>query len=243
MTILAPIIPAPTSSSTGGMTFLQLVNRLKVECGVSGPTLATVQNLTGEMDRLKQWINTAWLDIQASQEEWFFLRQGIVFNTTAGKMFYTPTECGTTSFGNWKRDSFRLSSVGANYGDEQLLNFVEYTTFRNLYEYANMRNVQARSVAITVDPAMSLGFGSTPDLTYVIAGEYYTAPIELSLDTDSPTIPPRYQMMIVYRAMMAYGGYESASEVYQRGQNEFNRLNNRLHIDQFPTFVSGPPLA
>ena len=50
-------------------------------------------------------------------------------------------------------------------------------------------------------------------------------------------------MMIVYRAMMFYGGYESAPEVYQRGEAEFKRLMSRLDIDQLPTLVSGPPLA
>ena len=225
------------------MNFLQLVNRLKVECGVSGPVLSTVQNLTGEMDRLKSWINAAWVDIQASQEEWEFLRREVGFTLTASKRFYTYTDAGITSFGNWKRDSFRLSSVTANYGDEQLLNFVEYTTFRNLYMYANMRNVTARPVAVTVDPSKQLGFGSNPDIPYVVDGEYFMCPTEMSADIDTPSIPDRFHLMIVYRAMMSYAGYESASEVYQRGQVEFNRLNNRLHIDQLPTFVSGPPLA
>jgi hypothetical protein len=50
-------------------------------------------------------------------------------------------------------------------------------------------------------------------------------------------------MMIVYRTMMFYGGYEAAPEVYQRGETEFKRLMNRLEIDQLVVPVSGPPLA
>ena len=50
-------------------------------------------------------------------------------------------------------------------------------------------------------------------------------------------------MIVVYRAMMYYGGYEAAPEVLSRGSEEYQRLYSRLEIDQLPTMVNGPPLA
>jgi hypothetical protein len=41
-------------------------------------------------------------------------------------------------------------------------------------------------------------------------------------------------MAIVYRAMMFYGGYEAASEVYQRGEQEFVKLMRRMTADRLP---------
>lgn len=228
------------------MNFLQLVNRTRVECGVSGPELPTAQNLTGEAARMAAWVNSAWVDIQTAKEDWQWMRAPFEFNTVAQQQTYTPTQAGVGStFANWKRDSFRCSSVGQSYRDEQLLNYMEYTTFRNLYQYANMRTTYARPVVVTIVPGTnkSLGFGSIPDQAYVIAGEYYKKPTELSADTDEPDLPSRFHMMIVYRAMMFYAGYEAAPEVYSRGEVEFKRLMNRLDIDQLPTPVSGPPLA
>ena len=230
------------------MNYLQLVNRLRVECGVSGANvpLTTVVALTGESYRMANWINSAWVDVQTAKEDWQWMRNPVQFNTVTQQQIYTPTEAGVgTTFGNWKRDSWRASSVGQNYADEQLMNYMDYTTFRNLYMYGNMRTTYARPVVITIDPDKSLGFGSIPDQPYVIVGEYYVQPTEFALATDAPptVFPDRFQMMIVYRAMMFYGGYESAPEVYQRGEFEFKRLMNRLDIDQLPTIVSGPPLA
>lgn len=230
------------------MNYLQLVNRARVECGVSGASnaLTTVQNATGESARMANWINSAWVDIQTAKEDWQWLRTSIEFNTVTQQQFYTPAQAGVSStFANWKRDSWRASSVGQSYKDEQLLNYMDYTTFRNLYIYGNMRTTYARPVVVTIDPDKSLGFGSIPDQPYVIVGEYYVKPVEFSADADEPSVyfPTRFQMMIVYRAMMFYGGYESAPEVYQRGEFEFKRLMNRLDIDQLPTIVSGPPLA
>jgi hypothetical protein len=92
-------------------------------------------------------------------------------------------------------------------------------------------------------PNKDLAFGAIPNLAYVIDGEYYTQPVDLVADTDVPLIPARYHMMIVYRAMMYYAGYESAPEVLSRGDFEFRRQYSRMEIDQLPTIVSGPPLA
>ena len=230
------------------MNYLQLINRLRVECGVSGAStpLITVTGLTGESYRMSSWINSAWVDVQTAKEDWQWMRNSVEFNTVTQQQIYTPTQAGVGStFGNWKRDSWRASSVGQNYADEQLLNYMDFTTFRNLYMYGNMRTTYARPVVVTIDPDKSLGFGSIPDQPYVIVGEYYVQPTEFALATDAPptVFPDRFQMMIVYRAMMFYGGYESAPEVYQRGEFEFKRLMNRLDIDQLPTVVSGPPLA
>ena len=226
------------------MNFLELVNRTRVECGVTGPALATAQNLTGEAARIANWVTSAWVDIQTSKEDWLFMRATVTFNTVTHQQFYTPTEAGIGStFANWKRDSFRCSSVGQNYADEQLMNYMEYTTFRNLYMYGNMRTTYARPVVATIDGTKRLGLGSIPDQAYVIDGEYYVKPIELSADFDSPALPTNFHMLVVYRAMYYYAGYESAPEVYLRAEFEFQRLMQRLNIDQLPTLVSGPPLA
>jgi hypothetical protein len=120
---------------------------------------------------------------------------------------------------------------------------MEWTTFRNLYRYANMRNTTARPVVVSIKPDKDLAFGSTPDGIYVIDGEYYTQPVTLSADTDTPLLPARFHMAIVYRAMMYYAGYEAAPEVMARGDFEYRRLYSRMEIDQLPTLISGPPLA
>jgi hypothetical protein len=225
------------------MNLLQLVNQARVECGVSGPALTTAVGQTGESGRMVAWVVQAWTDIQTSKEDWLFMRESFDFNTTADVWEYSPTDAGLTDFGNWKRDSFRCASDLTLFRDEQLLNYMEWTTFRNLYRYANMRNTKARPVVVSIMPNKDLAFGSTPDGVYVIDGEYYTQPVTLAADTDTPLLPARFHMAIVYRAMMYYAGYEAAPEVMARGDFEYRRLYSRMEIDQLPTLISGPPLA
>lgn len=225
------------------MNLLELVNRTRSECGISGPALTTVQNLTGEAARVRDWLKTAWIDLQASKEDWNFMRKQVDFTLTADQQFYTPAQAGVVDFGNWKRDSFRCSTNGNDYRDEQLMNYMDYTTFRNLYMYANMRTTANRPAVVTIDPKKSLGFGAIPDRDWQINGEYYRKPVEIAQDTDTPDIPDRFHMILVYRAMMYYGGFEAAPEVYQRGSAEFKRNMNWLEIDQLPSLTFGPSLA
>ncbi|CAB4145629.1 hypothetical protein UFOVP474_24 [uncultured Caudovirales phage] len=225
------------------MNLLQLVNQARVECGVSGPALTTAVGQTGESGRMVAWVVQAWTDIQTSKEDWLFMRESFDFNTTANVWEYSPTDAGLTDFGNWKRDSFRCASDLTLFRDEQLLNYMEWTTFRNLYRYANMRNTTARPVVVSIMPNKDLAFGSTPDGVYVIDGEYYTQPVTLAADADTPLLPTRFHMAIVYRSMMYYAGYEAAPEVMARGDFEYRRLYSRMEIDQLPTLISGPPLA
>lgn len=225
------------------MNLLQLVNQARVECGVSGPALTTAQSQVGEAGRMVSWVQQAWIDLQTSKEDWLFMREPFQFNTVAGTWQYPASATGLTDFGNWKRDSFRCSTSGQSYRDEQLLNYMEWTTYRNLYQYANMRNTTARPVVVSITPQKDLAFGSIPDSDYVIVGEYYTQPVSLVEDTDSPLIPARFHMAIVYRTMMYYAGYEAAPEVLSRGDFEYRRLYSRMEIDQLPTLISGPPLA
>ena len=146
---------------------------------------------------------------------------------------------------NWKKDSFRLSiKVGADdFTEEQLLPCMDYDEWRNIYQYGTMRTTQSRPTVVAVHPSKAIGFGPIPDKTYRFIGEFYRKPVEFVSDDDQPSFSDRYHMAIVYKAMMYYGGFESAPEVFSRGEYEFRRIMERLHAEELPTTMSGPPLA
>ena len=237
-----PLLNEPNYSS-GGMTFLQMVQRLRQESGTSGSSPTTTVNQVGDFKKLVDWVSTAWMDIQNEKPDWFFMRQPVSFNTTAGKSTYTAAEAGITSFGNYKLDSFRQYNVAMGYGSEQRLNFVAYDTFRDLYQYATMRTMTQMPVTFTIDPSKNFVLGPIPNDVYCVNGEGFALPTEFSADSDRPTMPSQYHMAIVWRALMYYGQFESAPEAYSHGANEYRRLMNRLYADQMPTIIFGPALA
>lgn len=229
------------------MTFLELVNRARLECGVSGAQLTSVATdsaLTQEGLRFKRWVNEAWREIQTQHPDWNWMRKQVSFDTVAGQNYYTPAQCNVTDLGDWKRNSFRAFTKAMGYGDEQLLPFMDYETFRNVYLYGNMRSTQTRPVSFTINPSdKSLILGATPPDVYTVVGEYFKKPTDLSADSDTPELPDRYQMLIVYKAMIFYAYYESAPEVLERAQRGEKKMLSLLEIDQIPVLTSGPPLA
>ncbi len=230
------------------MNYLALVNRARQEAGASGAAYTSLTGLSAEGQRFKDWINQAFTDIQDHKPDWQWMRKSFQFNTVAGTSNYTPTAAGVTDLKDWKRDSFRCSTASASFADEQVLPFMAYETFRDVWQFGNMRTSQARPACFTVNPNKSLTFGAIPDNVYTIVGEYYRLPVNLVNDTDDPSasgfdLPSHYHMLIVFKALQSYALYESAPEVQVRADAEVKRLLKRLEFDFMPLLVNGPPLA
>lgn len=220
-----------------------------MECGVSGSAVTTVVNQPLDIQRLINYINAAWIDIQELHADWNFMRQSFQFNTAAGQQVYTPLQIGipvvgtVTAIGNWKVDSFRNYLTSGGVGGEQFMTHYDYDTFNNLYLFGGQRLIQQQPIAFTVDMTKNLVLGPTPNDIYTVNGQYFRKPAELVADADEPSIPSEFHLGIVYKAMMSYGSYEAAPEVYQRGQDEYNKMRSKIEIDQLPPMTMGAPLV
>lgn len=216
------------------MNFLQLVQRLARDTGVAGTGPSTVVGQSGDSGRLVNWISSAWTDIQTIHPDWQWMRASASFATIDGQATYTPAQCGVTDFGAWDRNSFRNYDTAAGTSSEIFMTYQEYEIWRDEYQMGSMRSVRTRPYQVTITPAKAIGLGPTPTSGYTVIGDYYTVPTEMTLDSDTPSLPTQYHMAIVYRAMMFYGAYHAANEVYQHGQTEFKRIMARITTDRLP---------
>jgi hypothetical protein len=219
------------------MTLLELVNRLIAECGVAGGALATLVSPTDESARLTNWIIQSDLEIQELHHDWNFLRAEVEFDTVAGDWSYAPvTEItAITKFSEWKTDDLRVYLKSAGYGSETHLGeAMAYDAFRSYWRFNMRRSTQSRPVAWSIAPDYSLVLGPVPNDVYTVVAEYFKEPTVMASDGDTTVIPARFQMSIVYRAMMKYGAYETASEVYNAGQDEYKRMLAAMELNQLP---------
>lgn len=238
---LVPSLSEPNYLN-GGMSFLQMVQRLRQESGTSGNGPVTVAAQTGDYKRLVDWISTAWMDIQNERRDWFFMRQAISFNTVAGQRAYTAEQAGVASFGNFKRDSFRQYRVSIGFGSECDIYFLPYDQFRNMYMRNSTRTLTGQPLNFTIDPSKNFLLGPIPDAIFNINGEGYAMPTEFALDADRSTMPSQYHMAIVWKALQYYGTYEAASESFDRGKTAYDAIMSPLYVDQLPEFCLGEPL-
>jgi hypothetical protein len=229
------------------MNFLGIVNRLRRECGVTSADLATLAGtLTRENTLFKEWANDAWLEVQIAHPDWKWMRSSFTYAAASGAQQLGTM--GLTDVSDWKRDSFRSYSTATGTNDEQILPYMEFDTWRNVYAFGSMRSATGRPAVLTVNPDRTVACGPVLVDAYTIAGEYYHVPTDLLLDTDDPSatgngLPDRYHMLIVYMAMRKYAAYYVAPEVESRGATGERKFMRRLEFDYLPTLISGPPLA
>lgn len=229
------------------MTFLELVNRLKQETGVSGDDLTTLVGVVKEQKRLKDWINRAYQEIQLHRQDWDWLRKTATFNTVADQQVYhvgSGLDIDVSDFGYWRNGSFRSYLQSAGVGTEVILEqYLDFAQFRDYYLLGSRKLVTGRPLYYTINPAdKAILLGFTPDNVYVVEGEYFRAPHELSADADEPLMPPRYHMAIVYLAMVKYGMFEAAGEQIEAGRSGYSMLLHRMLADQTPIVQVGQSL-
>ncbi|MBV8049120.1 MAG: hypothetical protein JO171_18375 [Paludibacterium sp.] len=228
-------------------TFLQLVQSLRREAGVSGADPITCQGQTGEMLRLVNWINSAWMDIQRIHTDWQWMRQKFSFQTnivTNQQIYNAATDCGIVNFGDWKKDSLRIYTTSIGFSNEMILPFAPYDEFRNLYMYGSNRTNYMRPSMYSIDPQKNLVLGGPPDLVgYTINGEFYQVATPLIADSDVPLLDVQYHDMIVWKALMKYGEYEAAEEALARGKSEYKTLLAGLQANRLRQITFGESLA
>lgn len=226
-------------------TFLELCQAFRQEAAISGAdgTPAAVTGQIGELKRCVDWIAAAYEDVQNSQERWEFLRSDFSFPTIAGVNEYTPTGAGLPTLQTWKEDSLRCFLASAGVTDEQWLTGIPWPQMRDAFLYGANRNITGRPTHFAIRPNDSIVFWPIPNEVYTVVGEYWTRPHTMSANADQPVIPLAFHRVILWRALMMYGAYESAPEVYAHGELEFKKLMGRLRRDQLEAIESGEPLA
>lgn len=232
-----------------------------VQCGVASGSaiqsaLPTVVGATGSLGRIVDWVNDAWTSIQQDHSDWDWMRsssllgQGMSFQTVAGQASYPlglgPGTCGVDagSITKWDRATFRNYTTSFGFRNEMFMEDIPYDTWRDGYMLGAMRTVQTRPFLVAIGPDQSICLGPPPNDQYTITADYFTAPSSLVADTDVPIgLPEQFHMLIVYQVMIKCGGYESASELYQRGTEEAADMYEQIRALRAPVIGFGGALA
>lgn len=238
------------------MNFLQLAQRLRQECRVSGSGPAAVTNQVQEYQRLLDWTAEAWREIQRSNPFWRFMRRSCTCPTVNGQATYaasafadsaTATSLATT-WGRWaldydSGDSFRSYDTSAGLSSEAPLGPVDYDLWRDMYQFGANRTSYSRPTVLALAPDGSLALGPVPSAGYTIVGDYYVKPVLLADATDTPAMPEEFHMAIVYLAMTYYGVSEAAPEIFDLGQAKYDKLVSQLTRAQAPRYRTAGALV
>ena len=215
------------------MNFLQLAQRAVLEGGASGRN-TTVFGASGEWLRFVTWVNQAWQDIQNEHAgSWLWMRKTKSFPTVANQGTYTLDDLAITDFAFWHQGSFRI--YNDTVGNETYLPHMPYELFRDTYLIADVTTTYSMPSVMTVSPNQSIILALPPnDTSYVVTGDYQSEPVALVQNTNTPAMPERFHMAIVWKALMYYGSYESYPEKYATAEREYKRIKAQLEVNQLP---------
>lgn len=235
-------------SADNPSTFLDLCQRTARECGVSLTGPESTADQTGRLGQIVGWVQTGWSDIQTKHNDWKFLRSSFTVATTSGDGKYGYPECTDTvaaapisAFRCWCPDSLKVYLTSAGSGTETTLCYIDRDDWYRRYNTGSQSN--SYPVHFTVDNDDALLLAPKPDGVYTVSGEYMKAASAMSGDTATPALPQEYRMAIVARAMMKYGRYNAAPEVFNDGQAEYLRIMAEMSRTQRPRAKTGGPLA
>ena len=230
------------------MNFLQLVQRLHSETGRQGIAPVTVLGQTGMNQRFVNWILTAYEDIQGLHESWLFRVTDFSFPTISTVQNYTPAGVSLSGLASWKFNSDYncLSGIRlySSIPDETDLQYLLWDDYKENYKFGSTRLTSGRPTVFSIKPDMSMDLWPIPDAVYTVNGEYVKQVTAQTLtnNTDIPVIPDQ-QLIIVWKALMYYGAFEGAPEVYAHGETQFNNALNKLEYNQLPKITYGPSLV
>lgn len=216
------------------MTFVELVNALRVEAAASGRTATTVQGtMVGEQERLRKWIKDSWLDIQRKHPDWQFLFVQSTYTLSVGESVLNPTEYEAEEVAEWKVNTFRIAEAGGARKDSQPFLYRDYFDWRDMEGLDVTVNGVPKS--FTIHPTSeALMIAPPSDTARILFYDYWRTPQELEDDDDEPIMPRRFHDLIVYWALRKYGIHESAPEAILRADTEISRLLPELEMDQLP---------
>jgi hypothetical protein len=228
------------------MNFLQLVQRFHSEAGRQGTAPATVTGQTGMALRMVNYIARAYEEVQESNRSWFFRRADFSFPTIAGLSNYTPAAVSLNDLSDWHYDPDynRISGIRAylTVTDETDLVYLAWDDFKATYRFGSSRAQTGKPIAFSIKPDMSMEFWPIPDAVYTVNGEYIKSAASFTANDDVPVFN-EFHMIIVHKALMHYGAFEGAPEIFSKAQGEYKALLMKLELAQLPRITWGAPLA
>lgn len=223
-------------------TFLQLVNRARERCKVSGADLTTLVSVTGQSLWFKNAVIDAWEEIQELHTDWYWMRSTYSFTTTADDGDYTSSQAGISSrFGYWDRTYATVYVTATGVSDQTELCWLDYETFRAYYLTGSQSS--GRPLHFSIGLSNELLIGPEPDSTaYTITGQYWKSAQTLSANSDEPELPEQHKI-IPCKVMMKYGVTTPAPEILAEGESEYRRILSQLERRYLPQVQLAGPLV
>lgn len=210
------------------MTFLELCEKLREECGIAG-TIATVTGQTGMHQRLIGYIQKANREIQSRKANWKFLwvEWTQVLSGVSGGELNPPD-----GLGMFDQTSFWVDAGTANAFP---LEYVDHKEWRDSLRHQSTDLDQPAFV--TIKPNGKVGIMPSPSTEYttsILTADYWRSPVDLVSNGQSSLIPIQFHQIIVELAKMYWSEYAHDTGRYNAAFVSHDILYKALRSHSLP---------
>ena len=214
------------------MNYLQIVQRVHSESGRSTAAPTSVVGANDRHVRLFNWVADAWRDLQG-ERDWRWMRNTLDAALTANQQTYSGADLGATRFGRWRKEDHDYSPYVYVDGAPNAIwpmAFWQLDQMRARFIYRTWG--ASTPIAWSYNEANELLIGPQPALPYKLRIEYWKEPSELAADADTPDMPDRFHMLLVWAALQEVAKFDAAPEVLARAEKNHGALKFALTMDQ-----------
>lgn len=228
------------------MTYLELAQKLRQESGIAGTGPSDVTSQTGILLRIVDWINDAWMDIQAARENWDWMWvEDATADTVASQKDYAPVadfSLAATDLAHWDVETMRMYKTADGKSSEGFLTFKPWKEFKQSYTLGDPDN--STPSIFTITPSGNIRLFPPPDDIYTLTCNYYKQPSRMTADSDVPELPSWLHDAIWARALLEYAYYDEAITVGQGAADKARRWIIKLDSFNRPQMeIKGTALA
>lgn len=209
------------------MDFLTLCQRVRQESGIADSGPSAVTNQTGDMQRIVDWVNEAYMRIQSYRNDWKWLWTTDTISVTQGTAVYALP----ATVENLIADTVYL--------DGNKIAPLTYDDYRDQYPTL----ITGVPTAFTIRPDGQIALNASPDAAYTLSFEGYTKPAYFAAGTDVPAFDERFHMVIAWNALKEYALFDEANELFQKANVNYEQLLAELSADSLPEMLTPESIA
>jgi hypothetical protein len=224
-------------------TFLECVQRTYRECGLSNNAPSAVVDQTGMAQKVVDWVLAAHAWLQNEEERWRFDWAQVTKVLASGVDTIDPVADWAITVKEWVTSpmSAYIYKTATGVISRQELHYIDWEIFRGL----NIPPVSSTTpIYWTINPQAKLVYFPKPNSgDWTAVHEYYQDEQTMSAAGDTPRIPAKYRMAIVWRAVQLYCGHDGAADLRQHANAELRDVMEKMRNTELPMYLSPGSLA
>lgn len=215
------------------MNLLQLTQRLHRESGRAGAGPTTLVGASKEVQRLADKIADAWLLLQQEPRNWKWMRRSSSPTIGAGLVDLSGADLGLTGFGRWRRPTREYAPRCYDPAAPQSvmpLEWREHDRFVRDFRDIELQPGSPQFWTIAPDETLMIAPAGLTDTTIKV--DWIIDVTELAEDGDTPDMPARHHMILVWRALVDAGKADASPEDVSRAIDALRTMEDNLISDQ-----------